>query len=132
MTRKTDLFSLLCSLCSTLPIVLKTVPAFCGKAYLWCKGPSVVGPDHLKVEDPDMPADCAEELRVSERKKTHNLLTADGTGVCSLLQCEDFSSLNHLIDVATLILRISVLYSEVRLRDTPGSRVMREELQSNC
>ena len=99
---------------------------------LWCKGPSVVGPDHLKVEDPDMPADCAEELRASERKKTHNLLTADGTGVCSLLQCEDFSSLNHLIDVATLILRISVLYSEVRLRDTPGSRVMREELQSNC
>ena len=69
-------------------------------------------PDHLKAEDSEMPADCAEELRANER---NNLLTADGTSVCSL-QCEGFSSLKYFIDVATLILRFCSL-------TTPGSRV---------
>jgi hypothetical protein len=76
---------------------------------LWSKGPSLVEPDQLQEEDSDMPDECSEELTASEKQKTHNLLTTNVLDVCALLRCDDFSSLNRLISVATLVLKFCSL-----------------------
>ena len=99
---------------------------------LWCVGPSFVVPDQTEEEDSDMPADCTEELRASGKQKTHNLLATSNSDVCTVLRCCDFSSLNHLLSVATLALRFcSQLRAKANPENVPGLRVMRQRLQNN-
>ncbi len=56
-----------------------------------------------------MPPGCANELRASEKREVHSLLTTTGTDVGALLQCSKFSSLNRLLGIATIVLRFCSL-----------------------
>ena len=76
---------------------------------------------------PDMPADCIEELKASEQRETHKLLTANDSDI---LRCDDFSSINRLITVVILVLKFcSLLRSK---SNHAWLRVMREESLNDC
>jgi hypothetical protein len=64
---------------------------------------SLLSPEELEASP--MPDDCAAELKASDQS-THTLLAADPQpSVGNILNCRDYSSMNHLLRVTAYVLR---------------------------
>ena len=61
----------------------------------------------VEQPDVDIPSECLEELRASEKQAVHGLLTGGQTKPCleNLIAVKDFSSVNRLIGVLTCVLK---------------------------
>ena len=77
---------------------------------LWRDGPeppaeSTAAEEQSDIED--LPLECLEELRASEKRAVHGLLASE-TDTCNLenlVRVQDFSNLNRLINVLTYVMR---------------------------
>lgn len=78
---------------------------------LWQEGPKVPL-ERIIVEqqaDADVPPECLEELRPSEKRVIHGLLASEVVGIRSLVEVKDFSSLSRLVNTVTLVLKFCSL-----------------------
>ena len=89
------------------------------------------GPDWLHDGDlggdvePRTPVECLAEMRVKDRLAVHGLTTTvDDTGIDQVISCEDFSSLDRLLTVTTVVLKFCViLLDRIRPDDSPTSGI---------
>ena len=74
---------------------------------LWTNGPTMLGEPASddKVERMPMPAECAVEMRAKDRDATLNLLNSDGPSLGQAIRCDDYSSLQRLLNVTSNVLK---------------------------
>lgn len=74
---------------------------------LWRNGPEIPLIHSAKPINADVPPECLEELRASERRAVHGLLTSGIVKPCigKLIEIEKFSNLPRLINILTCVLR---------------------------
>ena len=75
--------------------------------------------------EPRTPAECLAEMQVNDRHAVHGLMTiVDATGIGQVISCEDFSSLDHLLAITTLVLKLCViLLDRIWPDDSPTSGI---------
>ena len=87
---------------------------------LWQDGPKLSIDHSVPVEqsDLDVPLECLEELRAKEKRAVQGLLASETakSGIGSLIEVQDFSDLNRLISILTLVLKFCS-----KLREKAGS-----------
>ncbi|XP_064394514.1 uncharacterized protein LOC135341786 [Halichondria panicea] len=72
---------------------------------LWRDGPSMPFRYSDKATDDDLPSECLEELPASEKRAVHGLLTIEESSVTNLIQVNNFSDINKLVNVLTYVLK---------------------------
>ena len=93
---------------------------------LWLDGPNWLRDGILQGDaEPQAPAECLIEMRVKDRHAAHGLMTTvDATGIGQVICCEDFSSLDRLLAVTTLVLKFcGILLDRIRPEDSPASGI---------
>ena len=90
-------------------------PLELSESALWTEGPTWLnengesGSDEFNSER--LPQECLEEMKAGDREKWKSetssslLVTAEAVGIAKIMTCEDFSNLQRLFRVTTLVLQ---------------------------
>ena len=91
---------------------------------LWFHGPSQLIECERKGTPGEMPQECVEELRASERK-TLGLLVSECVKISDLIRVDRYSSLTFMLQVTAIVLRfIENLRLRVRMREHVADEVI--------
>ena len=94
-------------------------PLELSRSILWRGGPDWLHGSDLDVNSEVQPmTECLAEMRAEDRKTSHGLLTVgDRVALSEIIDCENYSSLDRLFSVTSLVLKFcKILLSKIRPR----------------